>query len=65
MEIKFEEGKFGNFIKIPDKDKKYYHIYFDNSKEDIKRDFTKYNEKVKVVKIIIDYQVKSFEKLFD
>ena len=62
MEIKFEEGKFGNFIKIPDKDKKYYHIYFDNSKEDIKRDFTKYNEKVKVVKIIIDYQVKSFLK---
>ena len=65
MEINFDNEKFGYFINIPDEDKKYYHIHFDNSKKDIKRNYANYNEKVKVVKIIIDYQVKSFEKLFD
>ena len=44
--------------------KKYYHIYFDNSNNEIERNFLKENEKVKMIKIIIDYQITSFNTLF-
>ena len=54
-------NKEGEFINIPDNDKEYYHIYFDNSNEEIKRNYLKENEKLKKIKIIIDYQIKSFE----
>ena len=64
IELKLTDGKYGLFINIPDKDKEYYHIYFDNSNEEVKRNYLKYYEKVKLIKIIIDYQAKSFEKLF-
>ena len=57
-------NKEGEFIDIPDKDKEYYHIYFDNSNEEIKRNYLEKNEKVKLIKIIIDYQVKTFKGLF-
>ena len=63
IELKLVDGKYGKFINIPDKDKEYYHIYFDNSNKEIKRYYLK-NEKVKMIKIIIDYHDKSFEKLF-
>ena len=53
-----------NFINISEENKKYYHIYFDNSSEEtMKTKLNKY-DKVKVIKIIIDYQVKSFNNLF-
>ena len=52
------------FIFLPDEDKKYYHIYFDNSNEEITRNYLNKNEKVKKIKIIIDYQIKSFKELF-
>ena len=45
-------------------DKKYYHIYFNGNKEEIKRNYLNENENVSKLKIIIDYQVKSFKKLF-
>ena len=38
----------------------YYHIYFDNSNEEIYRNFLIENDYVKKIKIIIDYQVRSF-----
>ena len=41
-----------------------YHIYFDNDKNEIKRNYLEYNEKVDKIKIYIDYQVKSFKALF-
>ena len=47
-----------------EEDKKFYHIYFDNSKEEIKRNYLNENEIVKIINIRIDYQVKSFEELF-
>ena len=37
IELKLCDNKHGYFIQIPDKDKEYYHIYFDNSKEEVKR----------------------------
>ena len=42
----------------------YFRIYFDNSNEEIKRNYLNYNEKVKIIKIIIDYLVKTFKDLF-
>ena len=42
----------------------YYHIYFDNSNEEIYRNFLKENDYDKKIKIIIDYQVRSFYGLF-
>ena len=35
------------FINIPYEEKKYYHIYFDNSKEEIKRNHLKKMRKLK------------------
>ena len=64
IELKLVDNKYGRFINISYEEKEYYHIYFDNSIEEIKRNYLKDNEKVKLIKIIINYQVKSFEKLF-
>ena len=46
IEIKPVNNKYDKFINNPDKDKKYYHIYFNNSKEEIKRNYLDDNEKV-------------------
>ena len=62
IEIKPLNNKYGEFIK--NKDEKYYHIYFNNNKEEVKRKYIKKNEEIKIIRIIIDYQVQSFEKLF-
>ena len=65
IEIIPVKNKYGLFINIKKEQEKYYHIYFDNNKEEIKRNYLKENEQVKIIRIIIDYQVKSFEDLFD
>ena len=66
IELKLSYGIYGKFkfINISKKEKEYYHIYFNNSNEEIKRNYLKENEKVKMIKIIIDYQAKSFTQLF-
>ena len=66
IELKLAYGKSGKFkfINVPKEDKEYYHIYFDNSNEEIKRRYVEFYEKVQIIKIIIDYQVKSFKELF-
>ena len=64
IEIKPVNNKYGEFININEENEKYYHIYFNDNKEEIKRNYLKENENVDKLKIIIDYQVKSFEKLF-
>jgi len=64
IEIKPDNNKYCEFINIPDEEKKYFHIYFDNSNKEIKRNKLKYYEKVNSIKIIIDYQIKSFKELF-
>ena len=65
IEIIPVKNKYGLFINIKKEEEKYYHIYFDNNKEEIKRNYLKEKEQIKIIKIIIDYQVKSFEDLFD
>ena len=64
IEIKPFNNKFSKFINIKKEEEKYYHIYFNNNKEEIKRNYIFPNEQIKLIKIIIDYQVKSFENLF-
>ena len=64
IELIFDDNKYGKFINISDKEKQFYHIYFDDSNKEIERNYFEENEKVKVIKIIIDYQIKSFKKLF-
>ena len=65
IEIIPSKGKYGKFININENDKLFYHIYFNDNKEEIKNKH-EINKKDKVtkIKIIIDYQVKSFKNLF-
>ena len=78
IEIIPVKDKYDKFININENDKLFYHIYFNDNKEEkenkyrIKEEFsgTKYEyyieeeDKVTKIKIIIDYQVKSFKSLF-
>ena len=64
IEIKPVNNEYGHFINIKKEEEIYYHIYFNNNKEEIKRNHINKNEEIKIIKIIIDYQIKSFENLF-
>ena len=81
IEIIPAKDKYGFFfINIDVNDELYYHIYFNDNKEEIKKKYItqKYffgetakhiyfiseEDKVTKIKIIIDYQVKSFKELF-
>ena len=60
------KNKYGEFINIKKEDEEYYHIYYnDNKEKEIKRTYFNENDKISKINIIIDYQVKSFKKLFD
>ena len=55
----------GKFINILNKEEEqYYHIYFNDNKEEIRRYYLTENDKVTKIKIIIDYPIKSLFKLF-
>ena len=56
--------QYGKFINIKPKDNLYYHIYFNDEKEEIKRNNINKGDNIGKIKIIIDYQVISFEELF-
>ena len=58
------EHEYDTFINIPKEEKEYYHIYFDNSKNEIKRNYLEENENVKRIDIIISFKAKSFKDLF-
>ena len=58
------KNKYGIFINIPKKEELYYHLYFNDNKEEVKRNYLRAKDIVTKIKIIIDYQVKSFENLF-
>jgi len=59
------ECNYAKFLNIYNKEEEsYYHIYFNNSKDEIKRTFCEKKDKVEKIKIKVDYQVKSFHKLF-
>ena len=67
IEIEIKPRLFinGEFINIEEKDRKYYHIYFNgNKKAEVKSTSLNKNHKVSKINIIIDYQVTSFKNLF-
>ena len=59
------KGEYGKFINVNENDKKYFHIYFnDNKKKEIENTSLNIGDNVSKISIIIDYQIKSFFKLF-
>ena len=66
-EIKIElisKLKEKNIFINPFKDENYFHIYFDDSKEEIKRNYVTKSDKIKKIKVIIDSKIKSLFGLF-
>ena len=65
IEIIPKKNKYGKFINIINKEEEsYFHIYFNNDINETKKYDIKKGDKVKRIKVIIDYQIKSFCKLF-
>jgi len=65
LELSIDKNIGGKYINITNNtDKSYYHIYFENSKEEVNRYDISQHEKVKKIKIIIDGQINSFKELF-
>jgi len=57
--------KYSQFINInAEKKESHYHIYFNDDKEEIKRNSLNKDDKVSKIKIIIDYQINSLAYLF-
>ena len=50
IELKIIDNKYGKFINIPDEEQEYYHIYFDNSNEEIKRNYLNEMKKLRLLK---------------
>ena len=65
IEIIPKENEYGRFIHIPNmQNTSKYHIYFDDSKEEIKRKELTENDKVKKIKVILSHKIKSLYELF-
>ena len=64
IEIKPIHNQYGTFINPLKGEEEFYHIYFDNNKEEIKRNYLIKDDKVSIIHIRIDHQIKSFEDLF-
>ena len=64
LEIIPVQNKYGSFIKIKKENKKYFHIYFNNNKEEIKKTELNKEDIVSKINITIDYQIESFKELF-
>ena len=54
IEIKPVNKKYGTLIIINEEDKIYYHIYFDDNKEEIKRNYINKDDKINKIIIIFD-----------
>ena len=65
IEIISDKDIYGKFININENYKSYYHIYFNESKEETKNKYFIFvGEGVIKIRIIIDYQVNSLKGLF-
>ena len=64
LEIIPVQNKYGPFIKIKEVNKKYFHIYFNDNIEEIKKTELNKEDNVSKINIIIDYQINSFSELF-
>ena len=65
IELIPSKNKYGKFINITkDLISNYYHIYFNDAKDEIRRTYINENNKVTKIKIIIEPDIKSFKNLF-
>ena len=63
--IKLDRLIKNKFIFINQKeDKSFYHIFFENNKEETKRNYVKRNERITKIKIILEMEIKSLKGLF-
>ena len=53
------------FINIPEGYESYCHIYINDEKKEFEKDYFELNDNVQKVKIVLDKEIKSFEKLFE
>jgi len=64
IEIIPAKNKYGQFINILKGQQIYFHIYFNDNKKEIFTNILRKEFNVKKIKIVIDYQIKSFKDLF-
>ena len=65
IEIIPYNNQYGQFINIRENEKIFYHIFFNDNREEIENKYSIIEEdKITIIRIIIDYQVKSFQNLF-
>ena len=62
--IPINENVRNYFININEEYKTYYHIYFNNDKNEIKQNYFNKNDNITKINIILDNEIQSFEKLF-
>ena len=59
------KNKRGDFINILNEDEaKYFHIYFNKDKKEVKKNYLTGKENIDIINIVINYQIKSFYELF-
>ena len=63
--IPINKDNINYFINIKDEYKSYYHIYFNNDKNEKKQNYFNKNDNITKINIILDNEIKSFERLFD
>ena len=61
LEIVSIQNEYGSFIDIYEENKKYYHIYFNDNKEEVKKTEINKEDNVSKINVIIDYQIESLD----
>jgi len=64
IELIPKDNGYGKFISLPKRYEPYYHIYFNDGKEEIKRNKLNEDENISKIKVILDYKIKSLYNLF-
>ena len=65
-ELNYDDEEENEFIHImEEKDRPFYHIYFDGGREEKKRNYIKVNDNITKIKVLIDIEVKSITELFN
>ena len=64
LEIKPAENKYGKLFNN-NENEAYFHMYFDNDEEEKEGNELTEEDKVSKIKLVIDHQVESFNKLFE
>ena len=63
--IKNPENVIYKFINYTNKDKPYFHIYFNDSELEAYRNYIRLDENISKIKVIIDYKFKAISELFN